>query len=226
MIGLGNVKLVFSLEKISYVLTAPTPIKPSEDASKDELEDYEVHVQDFEQGRCFLFASMSNELQRRHEKMDTRSILFHLKELYEKSPRALRYTASCKLFGTKMTAGQSVEEHVLNMIGYIEDLESMELGLHSGLYIDIIQKSLTPTFLPFIDNVMMSEVEPELPKLLNLLKEFEGNRVKKAPALVLDSSSSMPKGKGKNKSLGPKKTLKKGVTGRSGVFLLPQERAL
>ena len=63
-----------------------------------------------------------------------RSILLHLKELYEKRPRALRYIASCKLFGTKMTAGQSVEEHVLNMIGYIEDMEQMELGLHAVLY--------------------------------------------------------------------------------------------
>ena len=207
---LRNVKLVFSLEKISYVLTDPTPTKPREGASKKELDDYDVKAQDFEQGRCFLLASMSNELQRRHEKMDVQSILLHLKELYEKWPRALRYSTSCKLFGTKMTAGQSVEEHVLNMIGYIEDMEQMELGLHSVLYTDIILKSLTPTFLPFIDNMMMSEVEPELPKLLNLLKEFEGSRIKKAPALVLDTSSSKPKGKGKKKGLEPKKTLKKG----------------
>ena len=99
---------------------------PREGASKEEVEDYNVLAQDFEQGRCFLLASMSNELQRRHEKMDVRSILLHLKELYEKRPRALRYDASCKLFGTKMTAGQSVEEHVLNMIGYIEDYGANE----------------------------------------------------------------------------------------------------
>ena len=49
-------------------------------------------------------------------------------------PRAERYGVSCKLFGTKMTAGQSVEDHVLNMIGYIEDMEQMELGLHAVLY--------------------------------------------------------------------------------------------
>ena len=97
--------------------------------------------------------------------------------------------------------GQSVEEHVLNMIGYIEDMEQMGLGLHSVLYIDLILKSLTPTFLPFIDNMLMNEQEPELPKLLNLLKEFEDNRSKRAPALVLDTSSSKPQGKGKNKSL-------------------------
>ena len=141
--------------------------------------------------------------------MDARSILLHLKVLYEKRPRALRYGASCKLFSTKMTAGQSVEEHVLNMIGYIKDMEQMEPGLHSVLYTDIILKSLTPTFLPFIDNMMMCEVEPELPKLINLLKEFESSRSKTAPAFVLYTYSSKPKGKGKNKSLGLKKTLKK-----------------
>ena len=114
------------------------------------------------------------------------------------------------LFDTKMAAGQSVEEHVLNMIGYIEDMERMGLGLHSVLYIDLILKSLTPTFIPFIDNMMMNELEPELPKLLKLLKEFEDNRSRRAPALVIDSSSPKPKGKGKSKNLGPKKTVKKG----------------
>ena len=189
---LRNIKLVFVLEKISYVLTDPTPVKPKEGASKEEEEDYSVLAQDFEHDRCFLLASMSYELQRRYEKMDVRSILLNLKELYEKRPRAVRHGASCKLFGTKMPAGQSVEEHVLNMFGYIEDMEQMGLGLHSMLYIDLILKSLTPTFLPFIDNMMMSENEPELPKLLNLLKEFESNRRKMAPALVLDTSSSKP----------------------------------
>ena len=109
-----------------------------------------------------------------------------------------------------MAAGQSVEEHVLNMIGYIEDMERMGLGLHSVLYIDLILKSLTTTFIPFIDNLMMNELEPELPKLLKLLKEFEDNRSRRAPALVLDSSSPKPKVKGKSKNLGPKKTVKKG----------------
>ena len=207
---LRNIKLVFSLEKISYVLTDRTPKEPVEGASQEEVDDYRVLAQDFEQGRCFLLASMSNELQRRHEKMDVESILLHLKELYQKRPRALRYGVSCKLFDMKMVAGQSVEAHVLNMIGYIEEMEEMGLGLHHVLYIDIILKSLTPTFIPFIDNMMMNELEPELPNLLSLLREFEETRSKKTPALVLDSSSSKPKGKGKSKSLGPKKVVKKG----------------
>ena len=58
--------------------------------------------------------------------------------------------------------------------------------------------------------MMMNELEPELPKLLKLLKEFEDNRIKRTPALVLDSSSPKPKGKGKSKNLGPKETVKKG----------------
>ena len=165
--------------------------------------------------------------------MDVPSILLHLKELYEKRSRALQYGISCKLFDMKMATGQSVEEHVLNMIGYIEDMERMELDLHSALYIDLILKSLTPTFNSFIDNMMMNEMEPELPKLLKLLKEFEDNRMRRTPALVLDYSSPKPKGKGKSKNLGPKKTVKKGKgkgktlpskereNGRSRVFLLP-----
>ena len=88
--------------------------------------------------------------------MDVPSSMLHLKELYEKWPRALRYGVLCKLFDTKTTAWHSVEEHVLNMTGYIEDMERMGLGLHSILYIDLILKSLTPTFISFIDNMMMN----------------------------------------------------------------------
>ena len=45
---LRNIQLVFSLKKISYVLTDPTPVKPKEGASKQEVEDYNVLAQDFE----------------------------------------------------------------------------------------------------------------------------------------------------------------------------------
>ena len=47
---LRNIKLVFFLEKISYVLTNPTPIKPVEGASHEEEEDYRILAKDFEQG--------------------------------------------------------------------------------------------------------------------------------------------------------------------------------
>ena len=63
---LRNIKLIFSLEKTSYVLSSPVPKETKEGASQEEVDDYRVLAQDFEHDRCFLLASMSNELQRRH----------------------------------------------------------------------------------------------------------------------------------------------------------------
>ncbi|KAM2279554.1 hypothetical protein ACFX1S_040381 [Malus domestica] len=58
-----NVKIILTLEKIVYVLNkAPPHIPLGPDATKDERATYDKHVADDTQAKCYMLASMNEEL--------------------------------------------------------------------------------------------------------------------------------------------------------------------
>ena len=120
-----------------------------------------------------MLASMSNELQRQHEKMDARSILFHLEELFGAQSRTERYEISKNLFRAKMHEGTSVQTHVLKMIEWIERLTELGFAMNKELSVDLIHQSLPSSFSQFIVNFNMNKIECSLAELLNMLKTAE-----------------------------------------------------
>lgn len=191
---LRNVKLVLSLEKIAYVLDGSKPKEPDGKTSEEDRMYFNDWVKDAEMARCYVLASMSNELQRKHEHMDVQSMLLNTKELYGENSRAEMYSVTSNLWHTKMEGGP-VRDHVLKMIGYVEDANRLGFVLVHEMSTDIILNSLDPAFDPFITNFIMNKTDVELPELLNMLHQFE-QRIKPAPVLVVGtSSSSKPKGK-------------------------------
>ncbi|KAL6286364.1 hypothetical protein ACE6H2_010754 [Prunus campanulata] len=106
-------KLVLKMDEIDYVLTqAPPHIAPDEEATQEEITAYEKHVKDDSRGKCYLLASMNDELLKQHEDMDDcASILLHLNELYGEVTRSLRFNTICELVNTKMTKGTPVNQH-------------------------------------------------------------------------------------------------------------------
>ena len=80
---LRNLKIVLQSKKKAYVLDTAPPSVPPEDITSEDYADYLCHVDDNLQARCYMLASMSNELQRQNEDQDTAyGILIHLQELY------------------------------------------------------------------------------------------------------------------------------------------------
>ncbi|XP_048447653.1 uncharacterized protein LOC103943722 [Pyrus x bretschneideri] len=105
-----NVKILLTLEKIIYVLDKPLPDIPlGPEATEDERAKYDKHVEDDTQAKCYLLASMNEELQRQHEGMDSAfSIILHLTELYGEGTRNRRFNTVCELVKTKMVKGAPV----------------------------------------------------------------------------------------------------------------------
>ncbi|GAV92870.1 UBN2_3 domain-containing protein [Cephalotus follicularis] len=100
---LRNVKIVLNSDDIDYVLKAPMPALPAEDASIKDHAIYKKWVADEKKVRSYLMASMSNALQVQHESMrDSREILLHLHELYGETSRNARFHLTAELYGTKM----------------------------------------------------------------------------------------------------------------------------
>ncbi|GAV80917.1 UBN2_3 domain-containing protein [Cephalotus follicularis] len=100
---LRNVKIVLNFEDIDYVLEAPMPAPPAEDASTEDHDIYRKWVTNEKKARSYLMASMSNALQVQHESMrDSREVLPYLHELYGENSRNARFQLNAELYGTKM----------------------------------------------------------------------------------------------------------------------------
>ena len=59
--------------------------------------------------------------------MSVHEIFDSLKALFGEQSRSARYELSKKLFNTKMTKGQKVDDYVLMMKGYIDRLAKLDV---------------------------------------------------------------------------------------------------
>ena len=74
--------------------------------------------------RCYMLASMSNVLQHQHQPCHTAyDIMYSLKEMFGDQDRAARQVAMKELFNTKMAEGTPVRDHVLKMMGHLNELQ-------------------------------------------------------------------------------------------------------
>ena len=86
------------------------------------------------QARCIIWASMSNEIHRQHEKYtNAKEILLHLQELFGEHSMTARYEISKQLFHAKMKEGEDVGAHMNSMIRSIEELQSLDFTMNAQL---------------------------------------------------------------------------------------------
>ena len=167
---LRNLKVVLASEKILYVLEQSLPGPLPKNASQEEQVTLKQWKDDDMQARCIMWASMSTELHRQHEKYTSANeILLHLQELFGEHSRTSRYEISKWLFRAKMKEGEDVEVHVNSMIKAIEELESLDFTMDSHLQLDMILQSLPESFRQTIANFHMNKIECTFAELLNIL---------------------------------------------------------
>jgi hypothetical protein len=213
---LRNLRIVLIQERVSYVLDSPKLASPAENATEEEKATYQKWQDDSTLVQCIMLASMSNELQRQHEKMDAKAILVHLKDLYGEQSRTARYEISKQLFQARMTNDISAEAHVLKLINLIEELGKLGFTMDGELCQDLILQSLPESFSQFIINFHMNKLDVSLPELLNMLKTAETHLVKdKGKVMLVEGASKKKakkgpkKGKPSDKFVKPKKQIKK-----------------
>ena len=86
------------------------------------------------QAHCIMWASMSNEIHRKHEKYtNTKEILLHLQELFGEHSRTTRCEISKWLFRAKVKEVEDVGVHVNSMIRSIEEFQSLDFMMNAQL---------------------------------------------------------------------------------------------
>ena len=86
----------------------------------------------------------------------TASIMDSLKGMLGNYGRPARQVAMQQLMGAKMVEGTSVREHVLKMIDFLNELETLGATIDTQTQMDIILNSLHASFVQFRHNYSMN----------------------------------------------------------------------
>ncbi|XP_016446277.1 uncharacterized protein LOC107771429 [Nicotiana tabacum] len=116
-------------EKLIDVIDKPAKEVTDEDHD-DATKIYHKYLKECLTTKCIILASMSSELQRKHQDMDPTAIIEHLKKMFDTQSRTARYHLSKALFGSKLTENSPVGPYVNHMIDLIKQLE--KLGCKQG----------------------------------------------------------------------------------------------
>ena len=74
--------------------------------------------------------------------LDSYSIITRLQELYGEQSRSTRYETYKSIFRAKMSPGESVGDHVLKMISWMDKLNELDAPMHK--YIQNLPQLVAP----------------------------------------------------------------------------------
>ncbi|XP_057965527.1 uncharacterized protein LOC131156097 [Malania oleifera] len=196
-----NLDIVLTTKEYKYELVEVCPQKPGERATNKETRAYQKWIKANKMARCYILASMSNVLQHQHQSMlFAYNIMQNLKEMFGYQNRAARKTIMKDLMNTIMIEGTPIRDHVLKMIGFLNELEILGAEIKGKTQVDIVLQSLSDSFKQFFLNYNMNKLSYSLAKLLKELQTTEGLIRKPTIALVTENGSfSRPKGRKKQK---------------------------
>ena len=120
--------LALTQDKVQYVLFVEAPAPLGIKSTITQRAKMDMWNSDYEHARTLIFSSMDDIYRKKFKKMDLQSIFLQLKDQYGDRSRETRLDLSRKLFHTKMAENSSVGDHVLKMIGWIEELANLVLS--------------------------------------------------------------------------------------------------
>ena len=170
---LKNFKIVLISEKIKFVLDQEPLVLPNRPSAKQKAA-YDKQTDEDNRIKCYVLASMLNELQSQHEYMPTtKAMITHLQELYGKQSCIVCFKVSKILFNMKMHEGQSVHNHCIIMIKDVEELKKLRLNMQKELQMNLILQSLISSYNQFVINFYMNKFECTISELVNMLVPTE-----------------------------------------------------
>nr|XP_016459920.1 PREDICTED: uncharacterized protein LOC107783461 [Nicotiana tabacum] len=212
-----NLDIVLTVEGYKFVITDECPKKPDEDATDDQVKSYDKWVKADEMTRCYILASMANALQHQLQSMGSAyDMLESLKEMFGEQNCAAKQTAMKALLNTKMAEGSSVRDHVLKMMGLLNELEVLGAVIDKESQVEMVLQTLPDNFQQFCLNYNMNKMDLSLEKLLNELQAAESIIKQQAPVVALNvEKASVSKSKGGKKKKKAQNVLAPG--GAAGV---------
>ena len=122
---------------------------------------------------------MDAKLQKNFEYSFPYNMLQVLQKSYQKTPAVELYESLDKLQSCKHGDGKPVEDYVLEMTDYFDQLQRIHFGYPENVQLNLINRSLNKDFTGFVQNFNMHCSGKTVSELLALLVEYEKGLPKK-----------------------------------------------
>src|SRR4051812_32341293 len=193
--------------KMAYVLEVALGDEPPVDASQDEKNVYLSKTDDYNLVQSGMLYSMEAELQKHFVRMGAYEIITDLKAVYAPQAGVERYEAFEAFFSAKMDEHNSVSEHVVKMVGYIQRLNSLECQIPDELAVDRVLQSLPPSYKGFVLNYNMQGMTKTPSELFAMMKSAEVEIKKEHAVFMVNKTIDFKKSSRREKAKrgGPKR---------------------
>ncbi|GJU16302.1 putative RNA-directed DNA polymerase [Tanacetum coccineum] len=155
-----------------YVLDEQIPTI-NDNSTQEEIEAHQKHYDDANKVSCIMAASMSPELQKTFEFTWAYEMNQQLKEMFQAKASKERLDVVKSLMACKPKPGASICAFVLEMKGYFDRLESLNMVFDAELSINIILSGLPADYNQFVLSYQMNGKETSIMELHSLLQTSE-----------------------------------------------------
>lgn len=167
-----NLRFTLRYENKEYVLDEQIP-KIDDDSTQEEIEAHRKHYDDANKVSCIMASSMSPELQKTFENTWAYEMNQQLKEMFQAKASKERLDVVKSLMACKPKPGASICAFVLEMKGYFDRLESLNMVFDTELSINIILSGLPADYNQFVLSYQMNGKETSIMELHSLLQTAE-----------------------------------------------------
>nr|GEU47207.1 hypothetical protein [Tanacetum cinerariifolium] len=175
-----QLKLVLRVEKKMYVIEQPLPADPAADSEANVLAEWNALCDAYNEVACLMLGSTNLELYRKFKNYSPYEMLQELKSMFEKQAIVERFDLIQTFYACKQEEGKPTTAYVLQMNGYVDQLERLGYMLPKDIIAGLILNGLTKDFAGFVRNYNMHNMGKTLGELHDMLIEYEKGLPKKA----------------------------------------------
>ncbi|GJS14585.1 hypothetical protein Tco_0409057 [Tanacetum coccineum] len=143
-----NLRFTLRYENKEYVLDEQIPTI-DDDSTQEEIKAHQKHYDDANKVSCIIASSMSPELQKSFENTWAYEINQQLKEMFQAKASKERLDVVKSLMACKPKPEASICAFVLELKGYFDRLESLNMVFDAELSINIILSGLSADYNQF-----------------------------------------------------------------------------
>ncbi|GKA54576.1 reverse transcriptase domain-containing protein [Tanacetum coccineum] len=183
-----------------YVIEQPLPAAPAVDSEAQVLSQWNAIYDAYNEVACLILGSMTLELHRHFKNSSPYDMIKELKVMFEKQAEVERFELIQTFHACKQEEGKPVAAYVIQMKGYIDQLERLGYMLPQDLIVGLILNGLTKDFAGFVRNYNMHNMEKTIGELHAMLIEYEKGLPKKAetPQVMMIKGGKIQKVKKKS----------------------------
>ncbi|GJT57736.1 retrotransposon protein, putative, ty1-copia subclass [Tanacetum coccineum] len=175
-----QLKLVLRFEKKMFVIEQRLPAAPAADSAANVLVEWNAIYDAYNEVACLILGSMTPELHRQFENSSPYDMIKELKAMFGKQARVKRYDLIQTFHACKQEEGKPVAAYVIQIKGYVDQLERLGYVLPHDLIVGLILNGLTKYFSGFVRNYNMYNMGKTVGELHAMLIEYEKGLPKKA----------------------------------------------